>query len=464
MKAVKKMSKFLKMIGRFLFRLFEGIYKILDKLIIMPISRLVYNISKLLKSNNRINKMLNQPHFLIVISLVFAVICFLLIDNKVINLVENEAEVIKNVPVNLIYNEEAYVVENVPETVDITITGRKSDIYLAKQLGEFAVELDLSKYTEEGTRKVYFTYSKSIDTVKYILDPSYLTVTIKDKVSEVHSVTYDLVSTDDLDEKLSVGSISLDSSEVVVKGSQDTLDQISSIKALVSVSSDEYTEADTYEMTNIPLVAYNKKGEIIKNLEIVPNVMTGTLVLKSYKSTVPLLINTTGNLINGKAIASITVNNSSAFSLDIYGEENEIKNISNVPVTINVDGLGSESVKTYKVTLSKPAGVRHMSSKNVTITATFGDENQKALTIKSIDGKNLADGYSANIINTEGVPVQVKGVQSNISSIEANNVKAYVDLAGLTEGTHQLEVKIDNNNPLVKYVVSSTITVKITKD
>ena len=61
-------------------------------------------------------------------------------------MIENEAEIIKNVPVNLIYNEEAYVVENVPETVDITITGRKSDIYLAKQLGEFAVELDLSKY------------------------------------------------------------------------------------------------------------------------------------------------------------------------------------------------------------------------------------------------------------------------------------------------------------------------------
>lgn len=468
------MNKFLKKIGRIIYTIFDSLFKAIDKFIVMPISRLVYNISKSTSGNNSgFNKLLNRPHFLIVISLIFAVICFLLIDNKVISLVENEAEIIKNVPVNLIYNEEAYVVENVPDTVDITITGRKSDIYLAKQLGEFAVELDLSKYNESGTYKVYFTYSKSIDSVDYILDPSYLTVTIKDKVSEVHSVEYDLVSTDDLDEKLSVDSVTLDSSEVIVKGSQDALDEISSIKALVSVSSkkdndentEQYTEAGTYEMTNIPLVAYNKKGQILDNVEIVPQTLTGTLVLKSYKTTVPLSISTTGKLISGKAIASITINNNSNYSVDIYGEEEDIKDISSVPVTINVDGLGSESVKNYKVTISKPVGVRYMSAKNVTITASFGDEAQKTVEIGVIDQKYLADGYSANIISSSKVTVQVKGVQSNIDKIESSNIKAYVDLSGLGEGEYEVPVKVVNTNPLVNYdVITSTITVKITKN
>jgi len=467
------MSKFFKKIGRVIYTLFAALFKAIDKWIVMPISRLVYNISKSTSGNNAsFNKLLNRPHFLIVISLIFSVICFLLIDNKVISLIENEAEIIKNVPVNLIYNAEAYVVENVPETVDITITGRKSDIYLAKQLGEFAVELDLSKYTEAGTYKVYFTYSKSIDSVDYILDPSYLTVTIKDKVSEVHSVTYDLVSTDDLDEKLSVDSITLDSSEVIVKGSQDALDEIASIKALVSVSSKDdnnedtetYTEPDTYEMTKIPLVAYNSKGEIIKNVEIVPQYLTGTLVLKSYKMPVPISVSTTGKLVEGKAVAAITINNQTNYSLDIYGEEEDIKNITSVPVTINVDGLGSETVKNYKVTISKPSGVRYMSMKNVTITATFGDEAQKTVEVDVREPKNLADGYSANIISSSKTLVQVKGVQSNIDKIAANNIKAYVDLAGLGEGTHEVKVKVDNNNPLINYVVSSTVTIKITKD
>jgi len=459
------MSKFLKKIGRIIFTIFEAFFKLIDKIIVMPISRLVYNISKSLSGNNiNFNKLLNRPHFLIVISLIFAVICFVMIDNKVISLVENEAEIIKNVPVNLIYNEEAFVVENVPETVNITIAGRKSDIYLAKQLGEFEAELDLSKFTEAGTYKVEFTCPESIDSVDYILDPSYLTVTIKDKVSEVHSVSYDLVSTDDLDEKLSVGSVTLDTSEVIVKGSQDSLDKISSIKALVSVSSDDYTEKGTYEMTNIPLVAYDDQGKILENVDIVPQTLTGTLVLNSYKITVPLSVSTTGSLVNGKAIAAININNNSSYSLDIYGEESEIKNITSVPVTINVDGLGAESVKNYKVTISKPTGVRYMSIKNVTITATFGDEEQKTIEIEDIENKYLADGYTATIVSNEKTQVVVKGVKSNIDKIEANNIKAYVDLSGLGEGTHEVAVKVDNNNPLINYVVTSTISIKITKN
>lgn len=473
MKVVRTMSKLLKKILRIIWVIVESLIKLIDKIIIMPLSRLVYNISKSLSGNSiNFNKLLNRPHFLLIISLVFAIICFVMIDKKVISLVENEAEIIKNVPVNLIYNEEAFVVENIPDSVNITIAGRKSDIYLAKQLGEFEAELDLSKYTEAGTYKVGFTCPEAIDSVEYILDPSYLSVTIKDKVSEVHSVTYDIVSTDDLDEKLSVNSVSLDSTEVIVKGSQDALDKIASVKALITVSSKddkdedtiEYTEAGTYEIKNIPLVAYDNKGRIIENVEIVPYTLTGTIVLKSYKITVPLSVSTTGTLLNGKAIASININNNAYYSLDIYGEEEEIKNISSVPVTINIDGLGAESVKNYKVTISKPSGVRYMSVKNVTITATFGDEVQKTITAGNIDPKYLADGYTATIISKEKPQVVVKGVKSNIDKIEQNNIKTYVDLSGLGEGQHEVAVKVDNNNPLVNYVVTSTITVNIEKN
>lgn len=460
------MIKIFKKLFKIIYVILESIYKLIDKIIIMPISRLVYNITKVSKSKNvDLNKYLSKPNFLIYLSLILALIAFLLIDNKVVNLVENEAEIIKNIPVNIIYNEEAFVVENVPEEVDITITGRKSDIYLAKQLGDFRVELDLSKYTEPGTYKVKFTYSKSIESVNYNLDPSYVTVTIKDKVSEVHSVTYDLIN-DDLDGKLSVNKVTLDSNEVIIKGSQDVLDKIASVKALVDVTDSKYDSAGTYEISNIPLVAYDKKGKIVENVEIVPSTLTGTVELKSYKQSVPLNITTTGKLVSGRAIASLTINNASSYTVDIYGEENDIKKITSVPVDINIDGLGKESTKTYNVTINKPNGVRYISTKNVTINVTFGDEEQKTIDIHDIGFKDgsIPDGYTANIISNSATSVQVKGVKSNISNITESDINAYVDLSGLGEGTHEVEVKIDNNNPLVSYVVSSTITIKMTKN
>ena len=81
---------------------------------------------------------------------------------------DSSAEVIKNVPVSVEYNEEAYVVEGVPETVDITLIGRKSDLYLAKQLGNHEVVLDLTNYSA-GEHKVKLAYKQTIDTLDYKL-------------------------------------------------------------------------------------------------------------------------------------------------------------------------------------------------------------------------------------------------------------------------------------------------------
>ena len=146
-------------------KFFRKLYKLIDVLIVVPISRLIYNIQKALKKNGGLlDKLLNKPNFLIFLSLILAIVLFLLVDSKAISFVEDKTEVISNVPVNIKYNEEAYVVEGAPTDVNIMISGRKSDIYLAKQLGEYEVTLDLTEYTASDTAyKVYFTYAKSIN-------------------------------------------------------------------------------------------------------------------------------------------------------------------------------------------------------------------------------------------------------------------------------------------------------------
>lgn len=448
-------------------KFFKRIYRFIDKCIVVPISRVVYYLSKKLKKNQgKLDKILNQPHFLIYLSLALAVIMFLLIDSKVISLVETEAEVITNVPVVVKYNEEAYVIEGVPDTVDITITGRKSDIYLAKQLGEYEVILDLSDYSASDTPyKVYFTYSKSIDSLGYKLDPSYVQVTIKNKESSVKTLTSDLMNIDELNNKLSVKSVTLNKSEVVVKGSSDALANIATVKALIDLGKGNFKEAGTYDIDNVELVAYNASGEKLNNVEIVPSTTSATIVLDSYSKNVPLSIETTGELSPGKAIASILINNNANYSLTIYGEKSDIEKIESVPVTINVDGLGNSDTKNYTVKINKPAGVRDMSAESVNIIATFGEEKQKTVDITtSIKPENKGDGLSVNIDKDVVVNVQVKGVQSVIDSITASSIQAYVDLTNLGVGEHEVEVKINNNNPLLNYVVLNKVKISIVKE
>jgi len=446
-------------------KLFKGIYRVVDKFVVVPISRVVFNIQEVLKRNGGfLDKILNRPTFLIYLSLILAVICFLLIDSKVIMLVENNAEVISKVPVELKYNEEAFVVEGAPETVDITLTGRKSDIYLAKQLGEFKVTLDLTDYSaSDSSHKVYFTYSKNIDNLTYKLDPSYVSVMIKNKVSSVSSVTYELINQDKLDSKLSVKSVTLSKSEVVVKGSEGTLEKIAWIKALVDLDNPDLTEAGSYDLDNVLLVAYDNTGKILDNVEIVPNTLSATVILDSYYTSIPIEVKTTGKLVAGKSIASILINNQSDYALTVYGNEEDIADIKSIPVTINVDGLGAESAKTYTVTLTKPSGVRYMSTSTVNLSLTFGNEQQKTIEITDIKTPNLDSSLDPNLVGTSSIEVICKGVSSVLDDIEASDINAYVDLTGLGVGDHEVEVKIDNTNPLVTYVVSSTVKVRITK-
>ena len=130
-------------------------------------------------------------------SLLISVFIFFYVDTKSTTILETSAEVLYKQKVNAIYNEESYVIEGIPETVDITMIGRKSDLYLAKQLPIDEVDIDL-KDLKPGTHKVSLKYKGSIDTIDYKLDPSVATVVIYSKMSEARTVSVDILNQDKL--------------------------------------------------------------------------------------------------------------------------------------------------------------------------------------------------------------------------------------------------------------------------
>lgn len=457
------MNKIFNLIASF----FKGIYNLIDKYIVTPISKIIYNIDKKAnKSGGKIEKILNRPNMLLYMSLALAIIVFLLIDSKVITLVETEAEIITNQPVNVEYNSEAYVIEDLPETVDITLIGRKSDLYLAKQLGENEVVLDLTDYTpRDEPYKVKLTYNQTINSLSYKLDPTYVYVTIKKKVSTLKTISYDLINQDKLNElnpELSVSNVELDKNEVVVKGSQDTLNKIATVKALIDLNNKNFKAKGTYNLENVPIVAYDETGNILKNVEIVPSKVNATVTFTSYSKEVPIEVQTTGNLVSGKAISSITINGKSEYYVTIYGEQSEIDSIDSLPVTIDVTDQGNNGSKTYPSNILKPSGVKYMSASSVNIVASFGEAKQKTIDGLTITVENTPANLKATATSQATISVQVIGVQSVIDSINASDIKAYIDLTGYTVGNHTVPVQVKGNNPMAQYIVSSSVNINIT--
>lgn len=448
----------------------KNLYKIIDKSIVTPISTVVYKIQNKLGKDSKIEKLLNRPNALLVLSLVFAIVMFYFVDNKAISLINNDAKFLTNIPVEVEYNSSAYVIEGVPETVDMTLIGKKSEIYLAEQLGDNKVVVDLTDYqASDSPVRVKLSYNKPIDNVDYKIDPTYVTVTIKEKVSDNKIVSYDLMNQDDLDPKLSVKSVELSKSDVIVRGSQDTIDSIASIKALIDLKNEEFTKAGTYTIDNLNLIAYGADGKIIENVEIVATNISAKVELSSYSKRVPVKVQITGELVSGKAISSITINgtNASDFETTIYGDEAALEDINYIPVSIDADGQGNNGSKTSKVTFSKPAGVRSISNESVSVVLNFGEAKQKTIVIHGIRTSNVPNGLSANLASAAetNVEIQVIGVESVINEIDENasGIYAYVDLTGMNAGTYSVPVKVQGDDSRLQYIVTKNVNIVISK-
>lgn len=448
------MKKMLKKIGKFFAKLFKILYKVIDALLVTPISKVVYFIGdKLSNRNGNLDKFLNKPNTLIYVSLICAFAAFFAVDRKVINLVETEAIVLSNQPVVAEYNEEAYVVEGIPESADIVLMGRKSDLYLAEQLGDHKLTLDLTGLSA-GTHKVNIKYNNPIKSLDYKVDPSRATIVIYPKVSASRTVTTDILNKDKLGSTLVISSIKLDRDEVIIKSYKEKLEKVASVKALVDVNALNANSAGTYTLENVKLIAYDEKGTEIKDIEIVPGTITATVVISSPSKTVPVKVVPVGEVASGSAISSITSN---VTTVTLYGEEDVLKDISEIEVEIDVNGLSKD--KTFQETIVKPTGVRSMSDTAVTIKVKMEGETSKEfkdipIVFEHLDTtkyKPLAKNASDTKVN-----VVVKGVKSVLDKLDSKDIKAYVDLSDLEPGTYEVPVMVTGNDLKLTYSSRTT--------
>ncbi len=453
-----KMSKTMKIIRN----LFKKIARFFDKKVVLPITKFFVGISNKFKGNGRsFEKIITRKPGLIIVSLLAALGVFFMADTKSTSLIETSAEVLYDQPISATYNDEAYVVEGLPKTVDITLIGRKSDVYLAKQLPTNDITVDLTGLTP-GVHKVNLKYKKALSSVEYKLDPSVATIVIYEKVSLEKEINYEIINKDKIDSKLMVEDVSLSTDKVYVKANEAKLKEVASVKALIDLKNLVDPSIGEQELKDVKLVAYDSNGKKI-NAEIVPSKITAIVKIASPQKEVPIRVipKKYDKIVFGKAISSITTDIS---KITIYGDSTKLEKISYIPVYIDVSDLKDD--KKYSITIERPSGVRAISESSVNVNITLGDEATKEIDNIYLEYENLSDGLTVQAVdlNSTKVTVSVKGVQSVLSSLDPTTIKAYVDLKGLGVGEHEIPVKVVGSDPKIKYSSKTTkITLKITE-
>ena len=435
---------------------FRNLFKIIDKKIIVPITKLVLKITDSFDtSSKKIENWLSKTNTLLFVSLALSILIFIIIDQKVVGFTKSSAEVLRSQPVTAIYNEEAYVVVGLPETADITLIGNKTDLFIAKQSPSYDIRIDLTGL-KPGQHKVNIKYNQSNLNLEYMVNPSVANVTIYDKVSETRSLSVDVLNSDKLNSTLIIDSVKVDSDKVIIKGAEHQLEQVATVKALVDINNLINPEVGTMILKDIPLKAYDENGNVV-DVETVPNKISAEVVISSPNKEIPIKIIPKGEVTFGKAISSME---SSINKVVVYGPKDILDNLNYLPLEIDVDGLKSN--KQVKVELEKPVGIKSMSITNVTVSITLDTVTEKNIEGVKVVSRNLNENYSASALSAGdgAVTVNVKGVESVLKEITAEDVVAYVDLTGLTEGTHEVDVIIESTDTRVQYL-SKTKKVKV---
>lgn len=434
----------MKIVKKFL----KKIWNFIDKKIVVPVTKFVIKLTGGFdKSGRKMETWLSKANTLLFISLFLSIIIFIIIDQKIIIFNESSAEVLKSQPVNVLYNEEAYVVEGLPETVDITLIGSKTDLYIAKQSLSHEVRVDLTGL-KPGQHKINLKYSQSNGSIDYKVNPSVATVIIYPKVSETKILTMDVLNKEKLDSKLTIEDINVDSDRVIVKGADYQIKQVSTVKALVDLDNLAKQEVGQAVIKDVPLKAYDNNGNVI-DVELVPNKIDVNVTISSPSKEVPIKVIPKGNVSFGLAIASIEQSDTNVI---IYGDSASLDKISSIPVEVDVSNL--KDTHQYKIDLVKPVGIRSMSINTISVKVQVAESTDVDIPNVRINAINLDSRYNVQVKSESDstVTVNVKGVKSVIDKITAEDINAYIDLAGYLAGEYEVDVKVDGNDAKVEYV------------
>lgn len=437
----------MKRISKSIKAFFRHILSFFDKWLITPITKLMLRVANFFKDNTKnLDRIASKKSTLIIVSLILAFGVFVIVDQESNVMIDQYAEVLYDEPVTAVYNEELYVVEGLPETVDITLIGQRRHIFLAKQAPSKGVTVDLTGL-KPGNHKVTLNYSQRLKSLDYRLDPSEVTVTIYEKVSATKSLTVDILHQDELDSKLYIDNVELDRTDVIIKGAQYKLDKVATVRALVDVEEISNPKAGEITLKDVPLVAYDEEGQRV-DVEIVPSTVDAKLTITSPSKEIPVKVVPTGKLAFGKSIESI---DTSVSTVTVYGQQDAIDKIEELEVEVDVKGLDKD--KKFTVTLKKPKGITEISEKTITVDVKVANSTTKEFTVNTIEFRNLADGLSVQALSAADttVTVSVSGSSDIVDKLDASSIVAYVDLKDYGVGEHEVEVHVEKSDLKLTY-------------
>ena len=383
-----------------------------------------------------LDKVLFNEKYSKVVSLVLAVLLYAIVNYNALSTSFQSSlrysKTLSDVMVLAKYNSDTFEISGLPEKVDVILTGDAANVTSAANAENGTVICDLDGLTE-GEHEIKLTTEGYGNNVNVVVNPTNVNVVMKKKTTRQFDISYDFINQDKMEQIYSAGTPEFEYTKINVRASKDTLDSIAFVKALIDVSG----QSADFEQDAV-LVAYDSSGKPV-NADIVPNTVHVKVPVTSPNKSVNIQVQVSGEVPDGKAIDSITMDQQ---TVTIYGSETTLANIDQVVVTLDAGTLTKDSTVLRPIVL--PAGVTSATNTQVTMNITLADAEEKTIDDIPINVINNNKHYKASQPdNKTTTSVTVKGTKNNIDKLAADDINVYIDMKDVQPGLQKFALQIE---------------------
>lgn len=383
-----------------------------------------------------LDKVLFNEKYSKVVSLVLAVLLYAIVNYNALSTSFQSSlrysKTLSDVTVLAKYNSDTFEISGLPEKVDVILTGDAANVTSAANAENGTVICDLDGLTE-GEHEIKLTTEGYGNNVNVVVNPTNVNVVMKKKTTRQFDISYDFINQDKMEQIYSAGTPEFEYTKINVRASKDTLDSIAFVKALIDVSE----QSADFEQDAV-LVAYDSSGKPV-NADIVPNTVHVKVPVTSPNKSVNIQVQVSGEVPDGKAIDSITMDQQ---TVTIYGSETTLANIDQVVVTLDAGTLTKDSTVLRPIVL--PAGVTSATNTQVTMNITLADAEEKTIDDIPINVINNNKHYKASQPdNKTTTSVTVKGTKNNIDKLAADDINVYIDMKDVQPGLQKFALQIE---------------------
>ena len=309
------------------------------------------------------DKMMDNPWFLRITALLLALLMFFTVkaeeDNNNSAASNTMTEVIEDVPLEVYYDDTSLMVNGVPATVDVQITGPTREVQTTQQIKDFTVFVDL-RNLPLGEHRIRVQTENISGQLGVRIDPTFLNVEIEERVTQEFKIDAEL-NERLLAENYVLKSISADPDTVSVSGPKSVIDAISFVKA--TVTEEPGLNSSVTKEARVRILANDLTK--LENVTIDPEVVEVEAIIEEYSREVPISLVQTGTAAEGITVDEIETE---VNTVEISGPQNVVDEIDEYEIEVDISEV-TPADTAIEVELAAPEGTSSVDPGTIIIDA-----------------------------------------------------------------------------------------------